>query len=1227
MLYIQNIFPFLDKSDFIKSSIESVSIKDILPLDLLGNDKRVDKSNNDINNTEVEDTDKTNTKNKNYIFSLYKISPCNVYLSNENTSTTIDILNGKYGNLIKACVFEFDYSDVANAIDVSVVDNRLSALYSLYNSYDKEYIFTDYFINACSNYVDYSKVSNKEKDIVLSEIVKSYNTYVDDTISELNEGMDLNGSGEGNKVQTIKMRDIFESEDLIAKLKAKMHKGNNAKVSLSNDTDKVYDWLDAYFKLSEGEEMKSDGREVVPLLIGPTGVFKSATVKELCKKYDYRMIDFRVAFTSRVDYSGLFQIGEIDGNKYSYACPMEELVTCSDGFREYCKEAKEKIEGILEANSYVDSVQSNGEDAVENTVELTADKRAMLTDLLAKYNEYCKTPVLFFDEISRNFDKSVEGVLTQLLNQKRFNNMTFNGCKFIAATNLNISNDPDHQQFKDDLDVLYDVDDEIDVAYANRFLPLKVYPEDVRERWFSWAESVKDKDSNDSKSNIHPLVIGFLKKHKDLVYNDAPILDDLQRGLSTTEIKAQTFPNYRTWEMVSRYLYTVDKDYDVAVIKNKGAEKSIAKTVRKSVIAGLISEKVADVFCSYLFENGYTEYTNKEHYDKITDFLHTSMNANVPVLLAGPSGLAKTGRIKSFVNREYKRTGIKPLLLNINLASKDAVDLMGYPVKETLTEYMADSDALNKRGLGFLNNELSAIAKKVAGNETYGMTDGVTVRAPDMTIKETFKKALQEGREVILLFDEVNRVSSPSVLSAVFEAVSDYRFAGVDFSDLKDKVKVVATCNLNYEGLDEVATSDDDDYEGNANSALYSGAKDIDPAFAARFAICWKKKYDYDDVQSWIDFMQGEVEEGKIDPTIVNYVKSLDKDKALSALRSVEKRSLETATPSTRNLYQLSKDIKSMRGRYDSKGNFDKSLYNGCVISTHAFINKVQEIGTTLNDSNVNVMVVLNNMVGVLREVLSKGQSWESYLINDNVTIDNTNVTAKEIISDLDSINTELNKYQLKAMSEQDMSDCLDLCKVAFTYLEALMRLDTRTTTNREKYFEFYLGETFADSFVNAFNLIFGTDLDMNISIPQLKDIKLIPTYMKKLQLSFGQLGGNTDKMIDLCLDQMREFLSVHSDTLSPKHYETFILGLIHLLPNRDNVNELMKRSDIDVQLMYSMAEKADKSFIPTMLSYFQESISKEDIEKVENMMANADNKPKTDNTDIMNDYIRNSIL
>ena len=38
------------------------------------------------------------------------------------------------------------------------------------------------------------------------------------------------------------------------------------------------------------------------------------------------MVDFRVAFTSRLDYSGLFQIGEVEGKKYSYACPMEEIV-------------------------------------------------------------------------------------------------------------------------------------------------------------------------------------------------------------------------------------------------------------------------------------------------------------------------------------------------------------------------------------------------------------------------------------------------------------------------------------------------------------------------------------------------------------------------------------------------------------------------------------------------------------------------------------------------------------------------------------------------------------------------------------------------------------------------------------------------------------------------------------------------------------------------------------
>ncbi len=47
---------------------------------------------------------------------------------------------------------------------------------------------------------------------------------------------------------------------------------------------------------------------------------------------------------------------------------------------------------------------------------------------------------------------------------------------------------------------LYDVKQDIDVAYSNRFMPLQVNPEDVQDRWFEWAESTKTRNGEDVSS-------------------------------------------------------------------------------------------------------------------------------------------------------------------------------------------------------------------------------------------------------------------------------------------------------------------------------------------------------------------------------------------------------------------------------------------------------------------------------------------------------------------------------------------------------------------------------------------------------------------------------------------------------------------------------------------------------------------------------------------------------
>ena len=415
-----------------------------------------------------------------------------------------------------------------------------------------------------------------------------------------------------------------------------------------------------------------------------------------------------------------------------------------------------------------------------------------------------------------------------------------------------------------------------------------------------WASKEKS-TSTGTRQNIHPLVIEYLNtpQGKQMVYNDTPVLDALEQGLTENETKSQSYPNYRTWEMLSDYLYKVDRDYE---LDKKEDPNNAVKVYRRNVINGLISSWGADRFIPFLEQKGYKDIDSVigEVDDEFTDFLENSLDAGVPALMIGPSSMGKTTRVKSYVRKERERTGLEPVLINIDLSSKDVVDLMGMPSKVSILDYVAG----DMSDIPDVGKELSDIVESVTKEERYGLSDILTVRAPDKSIKDLLVKAKEEGREVIFMFDECNRVKNTSVLSAMFEVISDARMSGVDFSDMRDRVKVVAACNMAHSEMDDAGD--------------YSSAGAIDPALAARFSVFWKKKYDEKDVRSWIAYMEQEKAEGRIDGTVLEYFKNLEPERAIEIIASVEKRQLAYAEPSTRNLHQLSMDIKSMRGKSES---------------------------------------------------------------------------------------------------------------------------------------------------------------------------------------------------------------------------------------------------------------------------------------------------------------------
>ena len=1151
MYSISNYFPFLDKADFVKNVREVHAVEEFLGYEPL-----------------VVDFDSPTKDSSKKIFKAYRIMPSNTLFLAELPNTVFNIFSGTFGSEITVDIMEFDYQAVANLIEVDLVNDIDRAIFQCNGAYLVEDILTDTFINACANGFDVS-----------SETYSEYKVLEDsdklDTVS-MSEWLFSN--------EHINESYIMESAlDTLQLLKDRRKKGKSNDAEDIKGKDAVYTWLDAYFSLPEGEEMKSGGREVVPLLIGPTAVFKSATVKELCKKYNYRMVDFRVAFTSRLDYSGLFQIGEVEGKKYSYACPMEEIVVCSDGFREFCKQSYQKLEDILQKGYTESSVASDGNTVETEKKYLTDEQKTKIVELQLQYKNYMRTPVLFCDEITRCRDKGVNGILVQLLNQKKLNDMTLNGCKFVAATNLDIQKGVEREEYRMELDMLYDVNTDLDVAYSNRFIPLKVYPNDVMDRWFEWASGTTDKRGFKGVTNIHPVVLEFLNNNRDMVYTDKPVLDAIAEGLSDNEQRTQVFPNYRTWDMLSDYLYSVDK---TAEAENDGKEDSgEEKLYKRKILEGYVSKWCCEKFIPFLESKGYSNFDEVKEpvKDDVGDFLSTALETGSPAMLIGPSALGKTNRVKQYMKKVKIKTGLEPVLINVNLASKDAVDLMGMPVKQSLTEYVGGG-ILKGSGLDDVSKELQSVVANVSADIKYGMTDIMTLRAPDKTIKDRFVTALKEGREVILFFDEVNRVSSNTVTSAVFEVISDYRFAGVDFSNYKDRVKVVAACNMAWEGMDDEAGG-------------YGDTGTLDPAFAARFSIYWKKNYDENDVASWIEFMESQKEDGLIDGTLIEFFKGLDTEQALKIMASVEKRTLEDAQPSTRNMLQLSKDIKSMRGKRQENGTFKAKAFNGKILFTDDVVMQFEDL--ILERQSDSLESHAQKTIKFLDSLLYGSNNWESLLIGDSVKVGDTSISASDIVDSLAQCRDDLKQFTLKPMSADDRVECSDTIDLVEDLAGFVRQLDINTSNKREDMFKMYLGESILGEFTKYFNNTFGTNLDEDISIEQLSDKTLIIPFMKIVQRNFSKYSGNTESIVKYCLDLCNDFMEAHGKTLPNENYAMFLTGIKDILPNADNMVLFLKRSGENLEDMYQLAEGVGDDWIIDITSDFGNKVSREDIENI----------------------------
>lgn len=430
----------------------------------------------------------------------------------------------------------------------------------------------------------------------------------------------------------------------------------------------------------------------------------------------------------------------------------------------------------------------------------------------------------------------------------------------------------------------------------------------------------------------------------------------------------------------------------------------------------------------------------------------------------------------------------------------------------------------------------------------------------------------------------------------VHNCISDQRIFGISFKEQKDRVKIVAACNMAHSEMGEAMGED-----GAWEAGDYNNAGSIDPALAARFSIYWKKNYDAKDVKSWIDFMRKERDAGNIDGTIISYMESLSDEEAIRVIASVEKRHLEYAESSTRALFQLSKDIKSMRGKAGPNG-FKKDLYNGKLVFDAVLSKKFEDVNLAATEYNADTVAIAEQIREMIGIIISQEAVWEPSLIGEKTYINGKELSASDIIDGLKELDNRLKDAILTANTPEDKKKIKLYSDTALTLVDACSRLDNLVSNRRRDYFESYVGEEFTNSFLPYFNNVFGTADDQEITIEMLEDASLITPFLSRRRALMG--GMNTEQMVESMIKLLEEFWSVHSNRLPATNYAQLISGISNVLPTTDNMSEVLSRSGSSVDGVFVMAENTGDAWIMDILRYYPSLFTEENIKEMRASLA-----------------------
>lgn len=455
-----------------------------------------------------------------------------------------------------------------------------------------------------------------------------------------------------------------------------------------------------------------------------------------------------------------------------------------------------------------------------------------------KLSYYARTPIIWLDEINR-CPTYIYNEIMNIVQQGMLNKHDFKICPKLGAGNLAI--DCDNITDEQAAMINYYTTNIGDMACFDRWKPV-------------WMVSSKEKSTIDSTFKwlartfeSSPMCVAVLNwaKEKGLLY-DVGSMDRYGK-----------FPTFRGWEDCCKYMSYWEANL-------KGTDAFVL-----NVITGLLGEKfksdLIDILSKFT-DSGKQIEDNKS----MERFVEHTMMASIPTLLLGRMAIAKTAVINKMAKKvatislSMSKTttggtdtsGI--LIEGQNLAAQDRNTVGGYPKSAPFFQHLMSSsipagDRKSVFGKGYVYDPIEEA--KMASHSLFKDCEEKMLANPEIPKQttrfipdESIQRKVDEIRELakqgikkklVLNFDEMNR-ASPIVQSAVFEAISENRFRGVDLSG----IDVCIVASGNWEHPQTVADKQD--------GTKFYNIMPVDTASLHRFATFFCEEISPEMYREWL---------------------------------------------------------------------------------------------------------------------------------------------------------------------------------------------------------------------------------------------------------------------------------------------------------------------------------------------------------------------------------------